>query len=97
MGSVRDHAMASLLALNGLRTFEALDADIDKLEFERGHRTLKIVRKGGKAVIIPLAPRTSRALDLFMGETAKPLTGRSSASPGERGSSESVVMAGASR
>ncbi len=68
LGSARDHALASLLALNGLRISEALGADIDDLEFERGHRTLKIVRKGGKGAVIPLAPRTSRALDLYTGE-----------------------------
>jgi len=68
LGLPRDHALASLLALNGLRISEALGADIDALDFERGHRTLKIVRKGGKHVTIPLAPRTSRALDLYIGE-----------------------------
>ncbi len=68
VGSARDHALASLLALNGLRISEALGADVDDLDFERGHRTLKILRKGGKRVIIPLAPRTSRALDLYLGE-----------------------------
>ncbi len=64
----RDHALASLLALNGLRISEALGADVDGLDFERGHRTLKIVRKGGKHATIPLAPRTSRALDLYIAE-----------------------------
>jgi len=68
LGLPRDHALASLLALNGLRISEALGADIDGLDFERGHRTLKIVRKGGKHVTVPLAPRTSRALDLYIGE-----------------------------
>src|SRR5918997_5532075 len=68
LGSPRDHALASLLALNGLRISEALGADIGDLDFERGHRTLKIVRKGGKHVTIPLAPRTSRAMDLYIGE-----------------------------
>ena len=68
VGSARDHALASLLALNGLRISEGLGADVEDLDFERGHRTLKIVRKGGKRVTIPLAPRTSRALDLYLGE-----------------------------
>ena len=68
IGSPRDHALASLLALNGLRISEALNADIDDLAFDRGHRTLKITRKGGKQVVIPLAPRTSRVLDLNVGE-----------------------------
>ena len=63
----RDHALACLLALNGLRISEALNADIEHLGMERGHRTLTITRKGGK-VVIPLAPRTARAIDLCVGE-----------------------------
>jgi integrase/recombinase XerD len=35
---------------------------------ERGHRTLTVLRKGGKVVTIPLAPRTDRAIDLAIGE-----------------------------
>jgi integrase len=44
----------------GLRISEGLGANVEDLDFERGHRTLKIVRNG--------APRTSRALDLYLGE-----------------------------
>jgi site-specific recombinase XerD len=68
LGSPRDHALISLLAMNGLRISEALSADVDDLDIDRGHRTLRIVRKGGKQVTIPLAPRTGRALDLYIGE-----------------------------
>lgn len=64
----RDHALACLLALNGLRISEALGTDIDDLDHNRGHRTLFIHRKGGKAATIPLAPRTARALDLYIDE-----------------------------
>jgi site-specific recombinase XerD len=64
----RDHALACLLALNGLRISEALGADIDNLDVNRGHRTLFIRRKGGKTATIPLSPRTARALDLYIGE-----------------------------
>jgi len=64
----RDHALASLLALNGLRVSEALNADIDNMDVNRGHRTLFIHRKGHKTATIPLAPRTARALDLYIGE-----------------------------
>jgi len=64
LGSPRDHALASLLALNGLRISEALGAEMDGLDFERGQRTLKVLRKD---VTIPLAPRTSRALGLYIG------------------------------
>jgi integrase/recombinase XerD len=57
-----------LLAPNGLRVSEATGADIEHLGLDRGHRTLTITRKGGKVVMIPLAPRTARAIDLAIGE-----------------------------
>ena len=68
LGTPGDHALISLLALNGLRVSEATGADIDQVGLERGHRTLVITRKGGKVVTIPLAPRTARAIDLALGE-----------------------------
>ena len=68
LGPPAEHALISLLALNGLRVSEATRADIEHLGLERGHRTLTITRKGGKVVTIPLAPRTARAIDLAIGE-----------------------------
>src|SRR5262245_58603604 len=68
LGPPAEHALISLLALNGLRVSEATGADIKALGVERGHRTLTITRKGGKVVTIPLAPRTARAIDLAIGE-----------------------------
>ncbi|HEY3034602.1 MAG TPA: tyrosine-type recombinase/integrase, partial [Streptosporangiaceae bacterium] len=68
LGPPAEHALISLLALNGLRVSEATGADIESLGVERGHRTLVITRKGGKVVTIPLAPRTARAIDLAIGE-----------------------------
>jgi integrase/recombinase XerD len=68
LGPAPEHALISLLALNGLRVSEATGADIEHLGVERGHRTLTITRKGGKVVTIPLAPRTARAIDLAIGE-----------------------------
>jgi len=74
LGPPAEHALISLLALNGLRVSEATGADIEHLGLERGHRTLAITRKGGKVVTIPLAPRTARAIDLAVGErTGGPL------------------------
>jgi len=64
----RDHALACLLVLDGLRISEALNADIEHLGLERGHPTLTITRKGGRIVTIPLAPRTARAIDLCVAE-----------------------------
>src|SRR5207237_3625913 len=53
LGTAAEHALVSLLALNGLRVSEATGADIEALGLERGHRTLTILRKGGKVVAIP--------------------------------------------
>jgi integrase/recombinase XerD len=68
LGPPSEHALISLLALNGLRVSEAAGADIEHLGLERGHRTLTITRKGGKVVTVPLVPRTARAIDLAIGE-----------------------------
>jgi integrase/recombinase XerD len=51
-----------------LRISKALNAEIDQLGLEGGHRTLVVHRKAGKTVTIPLGPRTARALDLAIGE-----------------------------
>jgi site-specific recombinase XerD len=70
----RDHALACLLALNGLRITEALSANVADLAHERGHRTLRLRRKGGKRQTVALAPRTADALDMMLaGRTHGPL------------------------
>ena len=56
LSSPRDHGLVSLLALNGLRVSEAIGANIEALGQERGHRTITVVRKGGKIATMPLAP-----------------------------------------
>jgi integrase/recombinase XerD len=68
LASASEHALVSLLGINGLRVSEALGANIEALGLERGHRTLTVLRKAGKVVTIPLAPRTARAIDLAIGE-----------------------------
>jgi integrase/recombinase XerD len=56
--SARDHALACLLTLNGLRVSEACAADGVDLGVERAHRVLAVVGKGGQRTLVPLAPRT---------------------------------------
>jgi site-specific recombinase XerD len=68
LGRPAEHALISLLALNGLRVSEATGANIENLGVDRGHRTLVVTRKGGKVVTIPLAPRTARAIDMAISE-----------------------------
>ena len=70
LGSSTEHALISLLALNGLRVSEAVGADVEHLGLERGYRTLTVTREGGKIVTIPLAPRTAPG-----GSSARPPAG----------------------
>jgi len=71
---LRTHALVLLLALNGLRISEALEADASDLDTERGHRVLRITRKGGKRSTVPLAPRTAEAIDTYLdGRSSGPL------------------------
>ncbi len=70
----RAYALACLLALNGLRISETLALDIADLGSERGHRTIRLHRKGGKVALAPLAPRTAAAVEqLLDGREAGPI------------------------
>ncbi len=72
--SPRSLALVLLLGLNGLRVSEALGANVEDLTTERGHRVLRIKRKGGKTATVPLAPRTAQAVDTYAGDrTTGPL------------------------
>jgi site-specific recombinase XerD len=53
LGPVTEHALISLLAINGLQVSEATGANTEALGIERGHRMLVIIRKGGEVVTIP--------------------------------------------
>jgi integrase/recombinase XerD len=67
-------ALVSLLVYNGLRIDEALRCDVDDLTYQRGHRVLRITRKGGRASTEPLSPVVSRVLeDGIGGRTSGPI------------------------
>jgi site-specific recombinase XerD len=68
LGSARDHALISLLALNGLRISEALGADIEDLGLPAGPPHPQDRPEGRKQATMPLAPRRLRASDLYVGE-----------------------------
>jgi integrase/recombinase XerD len=80
--SARNLALVTLLAHNGLRIGEALAADVEDVGTERGHRTLRIIRKGARRATIVLAPVTAQALDDY---------------PSERDSGPLFITAGAKR
>ncbi len=64
--SARSHVLVLLLGLNGLRISEALSIEVADLDTERGHRVVRIVRKGGKHATVPLAPRTADAIENYL-------------------------------
>jgi integrase/recombinase XerD len=72
--SPRLGALVGLLVLNGLRISEVLAADVRDYGHDRGHRVLRVIRKGGKAARVPLAPPVVRALDTYLdGRTNGPI------------------------
>ena len=80
LGPPAEHALISLLALNGLRVSEATGADIGHLGLERGPRTLVITRKGGAVVTIlsrlaPLGRSTWRRASAQRGRCSSLRTG----------------------
>jgi site-specific recombinase XerD len=58
--SPRASALVHLLAFNGLGITEALNADVNDVIHDRGHRALRITRKGGKTGRVAIPPVTSR-------------------------------------
>jgi integrase len=52
----RDHLLACLLLLNGLRISEALGLDLEDLGTMRSHRVARVRRKGGRHQDVVLAP-----------------------------------------
>ena len=64
----RSTALVSLLVYNGLRIAEVLACDVEHFSHQRGHRVLRIVRKGGKASTEPLAPIVLRTLETYVGD-----------------------------
>ena len=65
--SPRAHVLIGLLALNGMRVSEAVGITVDDLGVERGHRVVRIRRKGGKRAIVPLAAPVTEAIDHYLG------------------------------
>jgi len=80
--SPRSDALVRLLVLNGLRISEALTARAEDLDYARGHRVLRIHRKGGCRAKTPLTPDVQHQL---IGErTTGPIFTTSSGKPLDR-------------
>lgn len=71
----QDHALWCLLAYNGPRIGEAMALNVEDLGRVGGYRTIRVTReKGNRDADIPMAPRTSWAMDTMLGSrTAGPL------------------------
>lgn len=64
----RDQALVCLLGLNGMRVSEVVGIDIEDLDRYQGQRVVRILRKGGKYQIVPMAYRTNWQVELTMGD-----------------------------
>jgi len=53
---------------NALRVDEPAVADVADLGHDRGHRILRLTRKGGRRATAPLAPATVAALDAYLAD-----------------------------
>lgn len=54
--------------MNGLRIDEALSRDVADLDHQRGHRILRLRRKGGARAVAVLSGPTVRALEAYLGD-----------------------------
>jgi site-specific recombinase XerD len=73
-GSARSVALLTLLAHTGLRINEALSRDVEHLAHDRGHRVLRLERKGGRGDRTVLTPPVARILDDYLaGRTMGPI------------------------
>lgn len=63
---LRSPALVAVLLATGLRIGEAIRADVADLRSDRGHRILRVVRKGGRPGKVPLPPAALRALEGYL-------------------------------
>jgi site-specific recombinase XerD len=62
----RTGAIVALLLYCGLRVSELVDADVDQLDHDRGHRVLRFVGKGDEPRLVPLPYAVTRRLDPYL-------------------------------
>jgi integrase/recombinase XerD len=69
-GSARSIALLELLAHTGLRIDEALSRDVEHLAWDRGHRILRLARKGDRGDKTVLTAPVTRALEDYLDSRA---------------------------
>lgn len=83
--SPRAHAIVALLLFCGLRVSELANAAVTDLSYERGHRTLAVVRKGGHTQKMVIPPAAVDTLDTYLhGRVDGPLIRTSTGRPMDR-------------
>lgn len=81
----RSSLVVALLLFLGLRVSELTRARVEDLGYERGHRVLTVVRKGGRRQRMVVPPRVLAALDAYLaGRTSGPLVATSRGRPLDR-------------
>ncbi|MFC4068432.1 tyrosine-type recombinase/integrase [Actinoplanes subglobosus] len=73
--SLTSHAVILLLLVAGLRVGSAIDARIEDLRVDRGHRVLNLTVKGGRRRRVPLPPVLAHAIDEMLTERGNPAGG----------------------
>jgi site-specific recombinase XerD len=76
---VRDEAVVSVLLYQGLRVSELCGIDVEDLSTQRGHRVVRLRRKGGEEQDQAIAPPAAGCLDAWLAERAG--AGESGAAP----------------
>jgi site-specific recombinase XerD len=71
LAALRDRAMIRVLADLGLRVGEGLARDIDALSYNRGHRTLRYLGKGGKVRERAMSAHALEAVDEYLAARAR--------------------------
>jgi integrase/recombinase XerD len=86
-------ALITMLALLGLRVTEACNVDVEDFqEYERDHRVLRMIGKGGKPATVPLPVPVARAMDAAAaGRSSGPLVLRADGTRMTRRSADRVV------
>jgi site-specific recombinase XerD len=67
----RTSALIRLLVTTALRVDEVTSADVADLGMERGHRVVRVIRKGGGKARLPLPPATWAALERYLTDRAR--------------------------
>jgi site-specific recombinase XerD len=81
----RTAVIATLLLLCGLRVSELTQAQVEDLGHERGHRVLRVRRKGGNQQTMVLPPRAAAAVERYLdGRSGGPLVATATGRPMDR-------------